>query len=130
MKIKTTFTSFTESLNNFDIKLFTKNFNRAIKDEYRIISMEYANVSDINEYISRKFIGEYIVLSLNTEAYDIILKNSVKKPKNNFQYEVYLNDGNILWISFIYVDDNGVVDIDRSNIELLNSDYDLIEKIV
>lgn len=129
--IKTTLLSYNESLtNNTELKIFTSDFNIKIKGEIDMLSVEYDNTNDINEFISRKFISDMAIAFFGLDVYETNLRNKVNKPINNFQLESYLSDGTIIYASFIHVNNNHEIELDKCDINLMTNDYDIIKKII
>jgi hypothetical protein len=112
---------------------FTTTFNKKMKSsgELRSLKSEYGpdrTLGDINSSIAMRYMS-YLASKLKDAPMGSDWKNQSKNPQNHFQIETYLESGNILWATFVYIDDEHQVIKSKSNIELLDSDYNTIKII-
>jgi hypothetical protein len=90
---------------------------------------EYDNdLAKINQMVANHLlyqIAEDLVGGVN----EVNFKNESKNPTNHFQMEMYL--GNIILFTspFIYVDNNHKVISNRTNIEVLDENYDTLKQL-
>lgn len=110
---------------------FTKNFNQRIKnEELEILKLDTQNdLKSINELIGYRYMSSLASDYLGLMPSETEFRNKSKDPENHFQLETYLSNGTILWATFIYIDNNHQVILERCNIEILDSDYNTIEKL-
>lgn len=108
---------------------FTNTFNKKIKREELkdLISDTHGDLALINASIATRYLYALADDYLGIGSYDVEFENRSKKPENHFQLTSRLNDNNILWATFIYVDNKHQVILDRCNIEILNDDYETVE---
>ena len=100
-------------------------FNQKMKTDWiPMWKEEYGNdTARINELVARQLLYQ-ISEDLFGGVEEIEFANKSKKPTNHFQMNMYLGDV-ILWTSpFIYVDNNHKAIARRSEIKVLNNDYD------
>lgn len=118
-----------ESNSKKSLELFTKNFNKKIRKEEldSLKSDTHNDLRMINESIAFRYLSSLAYDFLGAIPSEVELRNTSKKPENHFQLEAHLSNGNILYALFLYVDNNHEVILNRSNIELLNNDYETIE---
>jgi len=86
---------------------------------------EYGDVSTINEMVARELLYR-IGYDLFNGVEEVDFRNYSKKPQNHFQMVMDFGDYIIYTGPFVYVDDNHKVVAKRTQIEILNSDWDLI----
>jgi hypothetical protein len=102
-----------------------KEFNQKMKTDWiPMWKEEYGNdIAHINELVARHLLYQ-ISEDLFGGVEEIEFANKSKNPTNHFQMNMYLGDI-ILWTSpFIYVDNNHKAIARRSEIKVLNNDYD------
>jgi hypothetical protein len=102
-----------------------KEFNQKMKTDWiPMWKEEYGNdIAHINELVARHLLYQ-ISEDLFGGVEEIEFANKSKNPTNHFQMNMYLGDV-ILWTSpFIYVDNNHKAIAKRSEIKVLNNDYD------
>jgi hypothetical protein len=115
-------------------KISASAFNNKMKKELRFIKQDAIQSgykgeevdAEVNSTIAFSYY-QYIAKKLGFEFSEIEHDNKSKKPKNHFQltmqvYDKKNNKGYVLWSAFVYVDDNHMVDEDRSNVQLLDAD--------
>ena len=113
-------------------KLFSiKEFNKKMAEEWiPMWKTEYENdVAKINELVARNFLYE-LAQELVGGVQEIDFRNEGKNPVNHFQMEMYLGNIILQTAPFIYVDNNHKVVSKRTQIEILNNDYDTIKKLM
>jgi hypothetical protein len=125
--------NFEQTLNKIKgYKLFSvKDFNIKMANEWvPMWKTEYENdVAKINEMVARHFLYE-LAQELVGGVEEIDFRNKGKNPVNHFQMEMYLGNIILQTVPFIYVDNNHKVISKRTQIEILNNDYDTIKKIM
>lgn len=104
-------------------------FNRKMQKELKFLITEYeGNIADINYRIATEYLHS-IVVKMGAVPMEVEFANQSKNPINHFQLRVYL-DKYIIWTNpFVYVDDKHKVVAERTNIEILNYDYDTIKTL-
>jgi len=106
-------------------------FNNNLKSQDNSwIFEEYVSEESRNLHIAFLYLQQ-IAQDLGYPPQEIEFLNSSKKPKNHFQLKMYL-DNTLIWATFVYVETGKkypYVLANRSNIELLDEDYNLIKKI-
>ena len=102
-------------------------FNKYVKGELRTWKLEYPTIAERNEIIARKFLFMLAEIN-NLEIQDVEFANADKKPDKYFQMRIYCNKGIIIYSCFVVVVKNSV-DIKESLVEILDYDYELIERI-
>lgn len=125
--------NFEQTLNKIKgYKLFSiKDFNKKMAEEsIPMWKTEYENdVAKINEMVARHFLYE-LAQELVGGVEEIDFRNKGKNPVNHFQMEMYLGNIILQTVPFIYVDNNHKVISKRTQIEILNNDYDTIKKLM
>jgi hypothetical protein len=113
------------------IKKFTAEFNKNIlKNELDdIIKDSHNDTKLINELVSHRYIMSLSFDYLKVGSDGVNFRNEKKEPENYFQLECYLHNEDIVWATFIYVNDEHMIDLSKSNIEILDSDYNTIIKL-
>ena len=113
-------------------KLFSiKEFNKKMAEEWiPMWKTEYENdVAKINELVARHFLYD-LARGLVVGVNEIDFVNKGKNPVNHFQMQMYLDDIILHTAPFIYVDNNHKVVSKRTQIEILNNNYDTIKKLM
>ena len=105
-------------------KIPYKEFNIEIKDRIKEWKNEYGNnTALINEMVARNLLYK-IAQDLFGGVEEIDFANKAKNPTNHFQMVMYLGNM-ILWTSpFIYVDNNHKVIASKTEIKVLDEDYE------
>jgi hypothetical protein len=136
MKYIQEFKDFNKGPNNLNefakaksLSSFTTAFNKKIKKEELkdLISDTHGDLALINASIATRYLYALAYDYLGLGSPDVEFENRSKKPENHFQLTSRLDDNNILWATFIYVDNKHQVILDRCNIEILDDDYETIE---
>ena len=125
----TKFRNFNEFLvESIRVREFNKEFdyrNLLSKDE-----IEYEDIGGINLVVARRFLN-WVMEQLGYMPNDTEWINRNKEPENLFQLEGYTEEGYIFSTSpFIYVDNNHKVVKKRTEIELLDDDFNFVKKIL
>ena len=103
------------------IDIFNKKISREVKERRK----EGDDDREINRHVAHQFLYHLVDKYKLGHPQEIYWKNESKKPENHFQLEMETDKG-ILWATFVMVRDGKVVD--DCDIQLLDSDYELIHK--
>lgn len=110
-------------------------FNKKIQDRVKEIKEDYKydgsekDLSYVNSSVAVAYL-QYLADSIGAKYYQWDFHNESKMPTNHFQIDMELEGGNILSALFVYVDDNHRVVKSKSNVKLLDEDYNTIKVLV
>ena len=104
-------------------------FNNEIKEELKSIKIDSQNDSYlINELVAMRFMS-FVAIKIGEQPTESEFRNKSKNPLNHFQMEMQCLSGKILWATFVYVENNHIVNPYKTNIELLDNNYNTIKKL-
>ena len=110
---------------------FNKNVQvrvKEIKEDYKYDGSQ-KDLSYVNSSVAVAYL-QYLAESIGEKYYQWDWLNESKEPTNLFQIDMMIEGGKILSGVFIYVDDNHKVVQSKSNVEILDDNYNLIKVLV
>lgn len=119
-----------KKIESFNIEKFTENFNKKTSKIIRqgLFKEEIGDKFLENREIAYSYLRD-LAKSLGDDLIQYDHRNHEKHSFKYFQMHGYLESGNILHTVFIVIGDNNKVDLGKSNIKLLNKDFDEIKII-
>jgi hypothetical protein len=106
-----------------------REYNAEIKKEIPSLKVDYHNDQrQLNLAIAQRFLN-YVAERIGEIPEQHYWANESKGGDRLYQLELHLVSGNILYAAFVVVDNEKII-ASRTNVELVNSNYDTIRHII